>query len=849
MSVKIVDGDKLDAALAATADAIREATGDSEDIAFDYENETGFAAAIPSGGGGSTPVTTTLTITENGVYAPPAGVDGFSMVIAGVTARSPRCDMVTDFNWGWLRQYWGWGDDVPEEPVPVTPPPEPEPVPDPEPDPGPDPGPDPEPEPEHTSSFTTGTDAQVAALLDAAAAGTIDLQRDAGWQVGDKRLVNVNRFYGYNNVDHSSAENVYIAISAFSEYMGCGNVVQFDFCDCLTDLFQKYYSYSYNLPGLFWALPDWMILRLKMFDVLASRYRYVDGSYEKENVTIGYNYLAFRSTVEIYGNAQGVDQNEGTQLAYYQTLMRRIKKRGNAGDASGWWTRSPSGNDECFYVDSSGAIQSADASLNSSSTRLGLAPFGCLGGVSSFTTGTDADVAALIDAAAAGNIDLQQDAGWKVGDMRLIHIGAWTGGGSVAHAAEDLYIVISSFDDYNHCGNVLQFDFANCCTATQRMNATDSNAGGYDATEMYTTTLPALVEALPSWIKTRLIPFPVLASAGGSSPESIEVVTGNKLALRAQIEVNGSVHHGQEAEGTQIEYYKAPTATNKTYGKGNAPNLCWWTRSASKYYTTHFCAVRRGHNTDFALATFSAGLAPFGCLGVASSFTVGTDAEVGNLIDAAQAGTIDLQQDAGWKVGDMRLIHINAWTGGGSASHVAADVFIVISSFAEYNGCGNVLQFDFVDCCVGDQRLNSTTDTTGGYGATEMYTTTLPALVEALPSWLKTRLKTFSVVASKGGSDLSTAETVTGNKLALRAEMEIFGTRTYSQVDEGTQVDYYRTAANSTVKAEGFGGSAANWWLRSPSSATGFCLVTRLGTASHNNPNKTTFKVAPFGCL
>lgn len=51
---KLVDSTKLDAALEATADAIREKTGDTDDIAFDLATETGFAEAveaIPSGGG------------------------------------------------------------------------------------------------------------------------------------------------------------------------------------------------------------------------------------------------------------------------------------------------------------------------------------------------------------------------------------------------------------------------------------------------------------------------------------------------------------------------------------------------------------------------------------------------------------------------------------------------------------------------------------------------------------------------------------------------------------------------------------------------------------------------------
>lgn len=57
MAYKWVDESKLNAALTASADAIREKTGDTAQINFDMENETGFESAIKeieSGGGGMT---------------------------------------------------------------------------------------------------------------------------------------------------------------------------------------------------------------------------------------------------------------------------------------------------------------------------------------------------------------------------------------------------------------------------------------------------------------------------------------------------------------------------------------------------------------------------------------------------------------------------------------------------------------------------------------------------------------------------------------------------------------------------------------------------------------------------
>lgn len=231
------------------------------------------------------------------------------------------------------------------------------------------------------------------------------------------------------------------------------------------------------------------------------------------------------------------------------------------------------------------------------------------------------------------------------------------------------------------------------------------------------------------------------------------------------------------------------------------------------------------------------------------SWTYGTDEEVAAMIDAARLGTIDLQTDGGWRVGDIRLVTIGAFTGGNNVSCPEQVIPIAISSFSDYNGCGAIMQIDWAAAMSKSFRMNSSNTTTGGYGATEMYNTTIPALVAALPSWLSTRLKTFSVLCSKGGSELETIETVGGNKLALRSEIEIFGTNTYSKPGEGSQIPYYNKSGTANkVKTTGIAGGAAHWWERSPSSSTTFCSVTGSGTANSYIASNAS-GLAPFGCI
>ena len=60
----------------------------------------------------------------------------------------------------------------------------------------------------------------------------------------------------------------------------------------------------------------------------------------------------------------------------------------------------------------------------------------------------------------------------------------------------------------------------------------------------------------------------------------------------------------------------------------------------------------------------------------------------------------------------------------------------------------------------------------------------------------------------------------------LLSEIEVQGARTHSYAGEGTQYEYYKTAANRNK-------NDTSWWLRSPraSSTTCFCATRFDGTA------------------
>lgn len=230
-----------------------------------------------------------------------------------------------------------------------------------------------------------------------------------------------------------------------------------------------------------------------------------------------------------------------------------------------------------------------------------------------FSTGTDEQIAAIIDAAHSGTLDLQEDAGWAVGDTRLIEIGTFLDGSNITHNQQSVDIVLTSFDEYMGCGNVVQFDFKDTLASYTNMNNEQTNVGGYGATIMKTITLPALVNALPSWLKNSLIEFSVLASKGNNSAE-IETVAGNKLALRSEVEVMGSFSNSKAGEGISLPYY-AETQQNRLKQRGHNGYVGnWYTRSPASGYDTRFCTITSGGSSDSTGAASGVWVAPFGCL-------------------------------------------------------------------------------------------------------------------------------------------------------------------------------------------------------------------------------------------
>lgn len=132
----------------------------------------------------------------------------------------------------------------------------------------------------------------------------------------------------------------------------------------------------------------------------------------------------------------------------------------------------------------------------------------------------------------------------------------------------------------------------NLLAATYRMNSTNTNAGGWNDSQMRTSTMATLFSQLPSDLQSAIKQVNKKATAGGKSTSIM--TSADKLWLLAEVEVDGTTDAGYADEGIQYEYWKtvkdgtvaADRIKYLSNGSGS-PNY-WWIRSPSLSYTTYF---------------------------------------------------------------------------------------------------------------------------------------------------------------------------------------------------------------------------------------------------------------------
>lgn len=219
----------------------------------------------------------------------------------------------------------------------------------------------------------------------------------------------------------------------------------------------------------------------------------------------------------------------------------------------------------------------------------------------SFEKASWSDIAALSESGSA-------DKYFSVGDEKTISL----------TTGEQVTLVILGFDHDDLTGGGkagMTIGMKNLLATTYRMNATATNEGGWDESEMRTSTMATLLSQLPSDLQSVIKQVNKKATAGGASTSI--TTSADKLWLLAEVEVDGTTSAGYADEGEQYEYWKTvkdgTVAADriKYLSNGSGSANAWWLRSPHVSASAYFRSFGSTGNVTNGSAHNTRGV-PFG---------------------------------------------------------------------------------------------------------------------------------------------------------------------------------------------------------------------------------------------
>lgn len=226
----------------------------------------------------------------------------------------------------------------------------------------------------------------------------------------------------------------------------------------------------------------------------------------------------------------------------------------------------------------------------------------------------------------------------------------------------------------------------------------------------------------------------------------------------------------------------------------------------------------------------------------------------------------DKATEYGFKVGDAKEVTLNGSVGYGSSQATFSNqkywVYIIgINHNEAKEGKGIAFQgfktaqtggIDVAVTCTNYNStgsgmvMNSTSTNSGGWNGSWAYTTCMGQWKSCFSSDLQVVIRTTTLYTDNTGNQSTSESNVTANSNGVYylADYEAFGSTAGANINEARQqlrYDYYQTG-NSKVKYRSDNtGTAARWWLRSPSykGSTTFCYVDTDGLSSGNTANRS----------
>ena len=196
---------------------------------------------------------------------------------------------------------------------------------------------------------------------------------------------------------------------------------------------------------------------------------------------------------------------------------------------------------------------------------------------------------------------IKQTYGWETGMSKPVKM---TNGDTF-----DLQIWdFNAFEDEN--GNKIGINFGSIQLQkdSQKMNDTGTNAGGFGASKMATTTLPSIFELFPSDLKAVTKNTKITYHSGSDDPTT-ERVGYYKTYLASEYNILGTTSYAYQ-EGQHLKYWQDHNTNQDRikYRIGQTSANDWWLASAIRHYSNYFAMFDSSGNLSNSYASLTVGV-------------------------------------------------------------------------------------------------------------------------------------------------------------------------------------------------------------------------------------------------
>ena len=217
------------------------------------------------------------------------------------------------------------------------------------------------------------------------------------------------------------------------------------------------------------------------------------------------------------------------------------------------------------------------------------------------------------------------------------------------------------------------------------------------------------------------------------------------------------------------------------------------------------------------------------------SAAISNNSDITNETSVIYLDNLDIHRKV--SIGDQVTLSLNGTNYAFDIIGFNHDTLTTAAAYGANTATGKAgITFQMHDLFETGYKMNSSNTNSGGWKSSSMRTSAMKTIKGYMPAAWQTAIKPVNKASGLGGGSSSGTETVSDSCFLL-AEIEVFGSTTYSVSGEGTQYAYYK-AGNSKVKNIKSNDYNYHWWERSPYSGDGesFCVVYMDGSAIHSNP-------------